>query len=196
MVGVVPSSRYLLPLMPLLLLAWLNLARYANGRLGRRYGTLAALLILGLLLPGMVRAWGTVWVEQMASPFVARYHHGNFQPLADMAELIGQKTPPGAVIVYEDSNAGILSYLTRRQVVDSWTRVEPALAPRPVFAIVEDAALLPRAMLATHGLRPVTESWVTPDHHERDQVLLTLCSTPWRNRVLIPATSPVTRPSP
>lgn len=190
MVGVVTSGRYLLPLMPLLLLAWWNLARYANLRLGRFYGTFVALLMLTMLLPGMVRAWGTVWSEQMARPFVAKYHHGNFQPVTDMAELIRQNTPPGAVIVYEDSSAGILGYLTRRQVVESWDTVVPALAPRPVFAIVKDAALLPRAMLATHGLRPVTESWVTPDHHQREQVPLTLCATPWRQRVLSPATQP------
>lgn len=197
MVGVVPSSRYLLPLMPILLLAWWNLARYANVRLGRGYGGCVAFAIITLLLPGMVRSWGTVWSEQIAKPFVASYHLGRYQAVDDMAKLIRQHTPPNAVvaiIVNDDTNAGILTYLTRRQVVETWDPVVPALAPRPVFVITENAAPVARAMLAPRGLR-AGEAWSTPDYDLRDQIPLTLHSTSWRYRALFPATAPTTRPA-
>ena len=197
MVGVVPSSRYLLPLMPILLLAWWNLARYANLRLGRGYGGCVAFAIITLLLPGMVRSWGTVWSEQIARPFVASYHLGRYQAVDDMAKLIRQHTPPNAVvaiIVNDDTNAGILTYLTRRQVVETWDAVVPALAPRPVFVITEEAATVARAMLAPRGLR-AGEAWSTPDYDLRDQIPLTLHSTSWRYRALFPPTAPMTRPA-
>ena len=195
MVGVVPSSRYLLPLMPLLLLAWWNLARYANLRLGRRYGFLVAGAMITLLVPGMIRSWGTVWYEQTARPFVARYHHGKFEAVEDMAQLIRRNTPPDALIVCGDSNAGILTYLTRRDVVETWDPVVSALAPRPVFIVIDDRAPLRNAMLRNHGLRRGRQTWTTPDYHPLDQVPLTLCSTSWRDVVLAPATSPATRPA-
>lgn len=197
MVGVVPSSRYLLPLIPLLLLAWWNLACYANRRLGRRTGFAVAGLMILMVIPGMVRAWGSVWSEQMARPFVATYHHGKFQPLTDVAKVIARKTPPSALILYENANAGILSYLSRREVVENWEVIVPAVAPRPVFVIVENAAPLRRKMLGTHGLRPAEVIWTSPTYAHRDEIPLTLYATPWRPSVLAPAglPAPATQPT-
>ena len=194
MVGVVPSSRYLLPLMPILLLAWWNLAHHANLRLRRGYGGCVAFAIITLLVPGMIRSWGTVWSEQIARPFVTSYHQGKYQAVDDMADLIRQHTPHNAFIVCEDTYAGILTYLTRREVVETWDAVVPALAPRPVFFIVEDAVPVPRRMLRMHGLRG-GESWSTPNHHHRDQIPLTLRSTSRRSGVLAPPGSPTSEPS-
>lgn len=199
MLAVVVSGRYLLPVMPLLLLAWWHLARWIGVRLGGLKGNIAAMTLIVLLVPGLVRSWGSVWWPEQMTPcgqFNAHYRHGAFQSTVDMAELVRENTPANALIVHIDANAGIVRYLSGREVIQTWRGVTRQLAPRPVFVVLDQGKALTLPVPLRRWLT-AGEEWFTPDRGLKHDSPKRLCSMQWRttapgrpSSTSRPATSP------
>jgi hypothetical protein len=138
MIAVLPNERYFLQVLPLLILAWWQGLQWLNHRLPAAAGNIvfAVLLTLGFA-PNFAHVIGVV-IEQRQIPFMDHYHDGKWRPLVAAADRISQLAPQ-AVVLAPDKTARILSYLSRRTVVEQNDyQIEVGWPPRGgyVFALV------------------------------------------------------------
>jgi hypothetical protein len=110
----ISNYRYILQMLPLLVIGWWNLLRSINRRLPRRIGNsiFAVLLVLGTCLNfGQVVAF---IVHQHAHPFFADYENGEFQPYIKIANQIPNFTTKQDVILCPAKLARIMTFLADR----------------------------------------------------------------------------------
>lgn len=107
-----PDTRYFLPLIPLLLLGWWDLAVTVTCRVPARLqpGVLVALIAV-VALPNVIRSAGFV-IEQHRRPFLENYLHGRYQDLQAVSELAARELPPDAVIIAGGQFATPLHYFS------------------------------------------------------------------------------------
>ena len=115
----ITTDRYVLVIMPLLALVWWQLiCRVANQ--GKQPASRwAAVAMLVLWFGPNLATVGEFILEQRARPFPARYAHGQYAALRDVAQALNALHEPGDVIIAD--NAPQLTYLTRFPVRGSAT---------------------------------------------------------------------------
>jgi hypothetical protein len=137
MILVLPHERYFLQVLPLLIFAWFSGALWLNRRMANDAGNIIFALLLGLVfVPNMLHVMGMV-IEQHRRPFLAHYHDGKYEPIVAAAGPIAQ-TPVNAVILAPKTSARILTYLSRRTVVESndlMSDVGWPISDRPVYIL-------------------------------------------------------------
>jgi hypothetical protein len=114
LVLLISNYRYMLPILPLLVVSWWNLLLWINTRLPRRVGNWAFMLLLLLGTMLNIAQVGAFIVHQRARPFLADYQGGEFQPFVQMAREIPGFATDQDVILCPTKLARIMSYLADR----------------------------------------------------------------------------------
>jgi hypothetical protein len=132
--------RYMLQILPLLILGWWNLLRSINLRFPRRLGNVVFALLLSLgaaLNGGQVIAF---IVHQRARPFLADYQKGIYPPYVQMAHEIPNYTTDRDLILCPLKLARIMEFLADRNFAEpnASIRAEPIRAePGHLLAILD-----------------------------------------------------------
>ncbi|MFP4222489.1 MAG: ArnT family glycosyltransferase [Phycisphaeraceae bacterium] len=139
-------TRYLLPVLPLLALAWWWIAAEASRRLpGPWDGAVFAGMLLLWVGPNLAMT-GKLAVEQRQVPFLAHYDHGRYVPLARLAEQLQAHTPEDAFIVQGLERDEELGYLADRRVVDAaaghWPLLQQAADAESLYLVMTSDAPL------------------------------------------------------
>lgn len=150
-----PDARYFLPLIPLLLLAWWDLAVTIAARLSDRRGPaiLVATAIL-LCVPNIVRNVGFA-IEQHRTPFLETYQRGRYRTMPDLMNAARKTLPPDAVLVSDPYLASALHYWSGLRVVtkpegDPLQDIPPG---RPLFLVLPSTAAIDADLLANGLVR-------------------------------------------
>lgn len=133
-----PEGRYLLAVMPLLVLGWwrmcLGIERYLHGRGGQ----IVVAILIGLwVVPNVVRV-GWITVQQRQVPFLTHYRDGRFAALPELAQVMQQDIPADDSVIAPQRMGRILSYMSGRKVVDIQEAGSIDVSVRPLW-IVSDA---------------------------------------------------------
>jgi len=155
----ISDYRYILQILPLLVVGWWNLLRAINLRLPRRIGNgvFAILLLAGIMLNmGQVVAF---IVHQRARPFLADYQGGQFQPYADIARQIPKFTTGQDVILCPTKLARIMTFLADRTFSEPNEPI--TAAPGHLFVIIDPKDVYYRRWLAAMNVSPQGEALVT-----------------------------------
>ncbi|HEY1921966.1 MAG TPA: glycosyltransferase family 39 protein [Tepidisphaeraceae bacterium] len=148
----ISNYRYILQMLPLLVVGWWNLLRSINHRLPRRIGNavFAILLVLGTCLNiGQVVAF---IVHQHAHPFLADYENGEFQPYVKIAEQIPAVTTSEDVILCPPKLARIMTFLAGRDFSEPNEPI--AAAPGHLFVILDPKSPDYARWLAARNVSP------------------------------------------
>jgi nicotinamide riboside transporter PnuC len=132
----ISESRYMLQILPLLVLGWWNVMRRVNLGLTRRWGN--GLFVLLLLLGTMLNS-GRVLVfilHQHVHPFVADFEGGRYQPFVEIARDIPDYTTDQDLILCPDKLARIMTFLADRTFSEPVER-RTALPSHHLLAIID-----------------------------------------------------------
>lgn len=145
-----PDSRYFLPVLPLLLLGWWDLALALASRIRptRQQAVLTTMIAL-VAIPNVVRSVGFA-IEQHHEPFLARYLRGRFQDLPEFAALARASLPADAVVITDAQFAAPLHYFSGLRTIPTIgpTLLQPLPKDRPVFALLPPDAQFDAALRA------------------------------------------------
>jgi hypothetical protein len=120
-----PLDRYVLPIVPLLVLAWWQLLLLINRKLPEKW---ADAVFLVLLIGGSVMNLGRVGemvLEQRRQPFLARYREGRYVSLNDIGKLVHVNVNRRSWVLVEPKVARILTYVSHRNAIEP-TAPDPA----------------------------------------------------------------------
>lgn len=119
MIFFVSHDRYMLQILPLLVLGWWLLLRRINAGLPRWLGNVVfALLLSGGVALNVVEVIHVI-LEQRASPFLAHYKEGRFPAYVQLAGDLPKFASPTERIVCPVKYARILTFLSDRTVMES-----------------------------------------------------------------------------
>lgn len=137
MLLLISNDRYLLQILPLLVLGWWRLLRAVNLRLGARSGNglFAILLLLGMV-PNIIQVINIV-IHQHTRPFLRDYRDGKYEPFAKMAGPLAAFTTHQDVIVCPAKLSRIMTFLSDRNVYE---QNEPINAPAGHLLVIRDPA--------------------------------------------------------
>jgi len=173
-----PIVRYFLPVVPLLVFAWWELAVFLNRVFPRWFGNIAfaGLMVLGLGVNGS--KVGGIIMQQHAKPFLANYDHGRFAAVPAFADKLSHlDAPADSIFLVETPYGRVLSFLSRQKVVGAMQVSVSDLMTHPVY-VIEPANDVTRERIKKAGLAEgptlVTE---TPDKTVGPKVSLSLHST-------------------
>lgn len=159
-----PDSRYFLPVLPLLLLGWWDLARAlaSQFRPSRQQVVLVTMIAL-VTIPNVVRSVGFA-IEQHHQPFLARYLRGRYQDLPEFAAQARASLPPDAVVITEAQFAAPLHYFSGLRTIPTVgpTLLQPLPKGRPIFALLPPDAEFDAALKALK-LKRAAEVIAGPD---------------------------------
>jgi hypothetical protein len=133
-----PDPRYFLPVLPLLLLGWWDLAILLTDRAPVRWKRAVLFALLALLfVPNLIRSIGFA-IEQHHQPFLARYLRGRFQDLESLSTQARLKLPPDAVIITGEQFGNALHYFSGLRTTSTTgpMLLSPVPPDRPVFALL------------------------------------------------------------
>jgi hypothetical protein len=110
----VSNDRYLLPILPLIVLGWWMLVRTINLRFPNRLGNIIAgfLLVLGTG-PNIVQVIDTI-IHQRMRPFLATYQSGRYEPFSHIAPDVARATGPEDVVLCPQKTARMMAFLADR----------------------------------------------------------------------------------
>jgi hypothetical protein len=137
MLLLISNDRYLLQILPLLVLGWWRFIRAINLRLSLSIGNwlFAILLVIGMA-PNIIQVIGVV-IRQHEHPFLGNYRDGKYQPFAPMAERLPQYTTELDVIVCPLKLSRVMTFLSGRNVYE---QNEPIHAPSGHLLVITDPA--------------------------------------------------------
>ncbi len=132
-------DRYFLPVLPLLVYAWWTALAWADRRAAatrwRWAADAAFLVVLGFGFGANLSKLGGLVGQQRARPFLATYDRGQYQPVPGLSTAIGREVGPGGLVLVKPPYARVVSFLSRRAVVNARELVPAQLADRPVFVV-------------------------------------------------------------
>lgn len=132
-----PVSPYMIPLLPVLALAWWELAARVNARLGKQIGNIVAITMFAVLIPGAIRCASDVWHDQYRLPFADHYYAGQWAAVVEAGKLIRASTPPDAVVVAPEGTDRVLTFLADRWVIPADQPASDRMRGHPVYALVQ-----------------------------------------------------------
>ena len=149
-----PDGRYFLPLLPLLVLAWWDMAVALAARLreARARWLLVATVAL-LCVPNALRDIG-IAIEQHRTPFLDRYQSGRFRAMPELMAQAKRELPADSVLVADEFIASPLHYWSGLRTVTRrfGETLQPIPESRPAFLVLPtntaiDADLLARGLV-------------------------------------------------
>lgn len=150
------DTRYFLPVLPLLILAWWDLAVWLSTRVHPRWAK-AALIVPMLLLaaPNFARSVGFA-IEQHRSPFLRHYIRGRYEQFPELGAAAAKQLPANAVILAGEQLAEPLHYFSRLRTISAYQQNLLRTVPedRPVYVLVpadENFAIALKALNLTQG---------------------------------------------
>jgi hypothetical protein len=108
------DPRYLLPILPIMVLGWWNLVRAIDARIPGRMGNALVLFLLTLgMAPNIAQVIGMVY-HQRLHPFLAEYKDGKYEPFAHIAPDVARETGPDDVVFCPAKSARMIAFLADR----------------------------------------------------------------------------------
>jgi hypothetical protein len=126
--------RDFLPVFPLLVYACWQGVSWLNRALPRPWDWVAVVLIVGWMTMNGLKI-GELIIEQRSTPFYAHYKHGHYLRVLEMARHIERTVEPDRIVLAQAKTGRILSYYSRRNVVDTWE--VPAFDPHPHVYVIQ-----------------------------------------------------------
>ena len=130
-----PLDRYFLEVLPLLVYAWWRGICWLHDRLPQPWGRRAFLLLFLLGATTNLLRTGEFIVEQRWVPFCNHYKEGRFASTDQVVELIQSETGRHDWIIAPPKRARILTFLSRRNVVEPNQRTPLDPVHQPVFLL-------------------------------------------------------------
>jgi hypothetical protein len=132
----VSDDRYLLPILPLMVLGWWNLVRAIDLRMPGRLGhaVVVFLLTVGIAL-NVIQVIGMIY-HHRARPFLADYRDGKYEAFARIAPDVARETGPGDAVLCPEKSARMIAFLADRICFEEF---EPYPAAMHLFVIVDPA---------------------------------------------------------
>ncbi len=118
---VLPTPRYLLPILPLLALGWWRAMVWMNERLGGRWGNVVfAVMLVMWVVPNALRI--TKVIAEQRSPAYSLVHGrgGSDQMVRVMAGVVKKQVEPGAFVLADPHFARVLGYYADRMVAATY----------------------------------------------------------------------------
>jgi hypothetical protein len=117
LVLLVSHDRYMVEILPLLVLGWWRFLRWLNYALPRAAGNFifAALMLLGTV-PNTGEVGGMM-IHQQYRPFLAYYKDGKLRPYAKLADFLRDKIPQSNLILCPKLQSQILAFWSDRRVI-------------------------------------------------------------------------------
>ncbi|MBL8886055.1 MAG: hypothetical protein JNK16_05295 [Phycisphaerales bacterium] len=143
-----PDTRYFLPILPLLILGWWDLAVRLSMQTSPRWQRPILITLVALIaVPNAVRSIGFA-IEQHKRPFEARYLRGRFQDLPEFAARIREALPADAIVLTSGQFAGPLHYFSGVRTIPTVGATLPIPLPpgRPIFVLLPGEAELDPAL--------------------------------------------------
>lgn len=150
-----PDTRYFLPVLPLLILGWWDLAVRLSMRSSPRWQRPILITLVALLAtPNAARSIGFA-IEQHKRPFEARYLRGRFQDLPEFAARIRQALPADAIVLTSGQFAGPLHYFSGVRTIPTVGATLPIPLPpgRPIFVLLPGESELDAALTSLGFVR-------------------------------------------
>lgn len=150
-----PDTRYFLPVLPLLILGWWDLAVRLAMRASPRWQRAILLTLVALIaLPNAVRSIGFA-IEQHKRPFEARYLRGRFQDLPEFAMRVREALPADAIVLTSGQFAGPLHYFSGVRTIPTVGATLPIPLPpnRPIFVLLPGESELDAALTSLGYVR-------------------------------------------
>jgi hypothetical protein len=110
------TTRYFIPVVPLLGLGWWRLAVYLERRIGAWPGTAVMITLLVLVPGGSVLSSGNTMLQQRSRPFYAHFAEGKYEPLIELAGWMHRHLPEDALVVAGENSHAELALLSERDV--------------------------------------------------------------------------------
>jgi hypothetical protein len=189
LVAVEVHVRYLLFILPLLIYAWFRVLMYIDHKLPPRVGDRLFAAVLVLFVGTNLARVGDLVIEQRwpTGP-LEKYKGGRFASLPELAEVVRDRTEPGAWVLVRHKLGRILTFTSGRNAVEpnAGTQLDPAIQPvyvlDPVDSKEEDKLdTRTRDWMAAHGVTRGAE--VVTVQGERDR-------QPWVLSRAVKATEP------
>lgn len=150
----VSNDRYLLSILPLMVLGWWGLVRAINLRLPGRLGNcIAAFLLTVGTAPNIAQVIGTI-LHQREQPFLAVYQDGKYEVFARIAPDVARATGPRDVILCPTKSARMMAFLTDRMCFEENEPFPPA---DRLFVIADPTDVSYTAWLKEQNILPVGE---------------------------------------
>jgi hypothetical protein len=130
-----PIDRYFLAALPMLVYAWWKAVVWVYERLPREWGGYAFLLILGIGGGTNIARTVILTIEQRRVPFLNGYMQGHFATIYDVAKLVNEQVPPDGYVLAPPRSPRILTYLSRRNVLEPGTEHVPDGQTHPVYLL-------------------------------------------------------------
>ena len=119
-----PLTRYLLPVVPIIALAWWLGARWLNRQLPEPWaGRVFVAMILLWIIPNGIQVTRHI-IQQRSTPFIEHYKEGRYIALQQLGQAIADKVEPHAMIL-TDGRTGEISWYARRHINDSFRYRDP-----------------------------------------------------------------------
>ncbi len=153
MLIVLARDRYFLPVLPMMIYGWWLLIRRVNLRLPGRWGNVIFAILFALgAVPNFAKV-GELVIEQRHPNVLTAIRAGRYESIHRVADMIEANVPPGDGVIAPKKFGRILSFLTRRKVVEAaelgyeyrlngdWFYLDPAnlgadpSEPRVVFPV-------------------------------------------------------------
>ncbi|HUB27508.1 MAG TPA: hypothetical protein VL992_18935 [Tepidisphaeraceae bacterium] len=146
----VSHDRYLLQIMPLMVLGWWQFISAVGRRSWRGFqGAIFALLLALGTLPNLC-ACGIVVVHQHMAPFLAGYKNGHMIAYVQAAQCVSAHTAPGDIIVVPEKMSRIVTFLSDR-IVEEETEFHGGPAGANWFVLLDrDDAQYVRWLASQH----------------------------------------------
>lgn len=110
------TTRYFIPIVPLLGLGWWRLAVVLEKRIGAWPGTAVMITLLVLVPGGSVLSSGNAMLQQRRRPYYAHFAEGKYEPLMELAAWMHGHLPEDALIIAGENSHAELALLSERDV--------------------------------------------------------------------------------
>jgi hypothetical protein len=154
----VSNDRYLLPILPLMVLGWWNLVRAIDARMPSRFGNAVVVFLLTLgMAPNIVQVIGTIY-HQRVHPFLAEYKDGKYEAFAHIAPDVARETGPADLVLCPPKSARMIAFLADRICFEENEAYPPA---EHLFVIIDPADGQYVRWLREQNIEPVGEILAT-----------------------------------
>lgn len=132
----VSNDRYLLPIVPMIVLGWWNLVRAINRRWPDRFGNaMAAFCLTVSMAPNIAQVCGVIY-RQRASPFLVDYKGGKYEAFNRIAPDVARETEPDDLVLCPPKSARMIAFLADRMCFEENESYPAAVH---LFVIVDPA---------------------------------------------------------
>jgi hypothetical protein len=150
----VSNDRYLLPILPFMVLGWWNLVRGIDAKIPGRLGNAVVVFLLTLgMAPNIIEVVGMIY-HQRIHPFLAEYKDGKYEPFAHIAPEVARDTGPQDLVLCPPKSARMIAFLADRICFEENEAYPQA---EHLFVIVDPADRQYLGWLREQNIHPIGE---------------------------------------